>query len=51
MAEARHGIRITEPLNHVMRKVFDSGRGLSDAGLATLEDVGARHRKRVVAHQ
>jgi len=37
MAEARHGIRITEPLNHVMRKVFDSGLGLSDAGLATLE--------------
>ncbi len=36
MAEARHGIRITEPLNHVMRKVFDSGQGLSDAGLATL---------------
>jgi chemosensory pili system protein ChpA (sensor histidine kinase/response regulator) len=42
MAEARHGIRITEPLNHVMRKVFDSGHGLSDAGLATLGDaVGA----------
>ena len=38
MAEARHGIRITEPLNHVMRKVFDSGHGLSDAGLATLGD-------------
>jgi chemosensory pili system protein ChpA (sensor histidine kinase/response regulator) len=37
MAEARHGIRITEPLNQVMRKVFDSGHGLSDAGLATLE--------------
>ncbi|HEX3913171.1 MAG TPA: Hpt domain-containing protein [Steroidobacteraceae bacterium] len=36
MAEARHGIRITEPLNHVMRKVFDSGHGLSDAGLETL---------------
>ena len=36
MAEARHGIRITEPLNEVMRKIFDSGRGLSDAGLATL---------------
>ncbi len=32
MAEARHGIRITEPLNHVMRKVFDSGHGLSDMG-------------------
>ena len=38
MAEARHGIRITEPLNNVMRKVFDSGHGLSDEGLATLED-------------
>jgi chemosensory pili system protein ChpA (sensor histidine kinase/response regulator) len=38
MAEARHGIRITEPLNQVMRKVFDSGHGLSDAGLATLAD-------------
>ncbi len=42
MAEARHGIRITEPLNQVMRKVFDSGHGLSDKGLATLGDaVGA----------
>src|SRR6202041_198381 len=38
MAEARHGIRITEPLNKIMRKVFDSGRGLSDSGLATLGD-------------
>jgi chemosensory pili system protein ChpA (sensor histidine kinase/response regulator) len=38
MAEARHGIRITEPLNHVMRKAFDSGVGLSDDGLATLAD-------------
>ncbi len=38
MAEARHGIRITEPLNRYMRKVFDSGRGLSDTGLATLAD-------------
>jgi chemosensory pili system protein ChpA (sensor histidine kinase/response regulator) len=38
MAEARHGIRITEPLNHYMRKVFDSGRGLTDPGLATLAD-------------
>ena len=42
MAEARHGIRITEPLNQVMRKVFDSGHGLSDQGLETLgEAVGA----------
>ena len=34
MAEARHGIRITEPLNHFMRKVFDSGQGFSDGGSA-----------------
>jgi chemosensory pili system protein ChpA (sensor histidine kinase/response regulator) len=38
MAEARHGIRITEPLNQVMRKYYDSGLGLSDAGLRTLAD-------------
>jgi chemosensory pili system protein ChpA (sensor histidine kinase/response regulator) len=38
MAEARHGIRVTEPLNHVMRKAYDSGQGLSDEGLATLAD-------------
>jgi len=38
MAEARHGIRITEPLNQVMRKFYDNGLGLTDAGLATLED-------------
>jgi len=49
MAEARHGIRITEPLNHFMRKVFDSGRGLSDAGLATLTDA-VRAIDNVVSH-
>jgi chemosensory pili system protein ChpA (sensor histidine kinase/response regulator) len=49
MAEARHGIRITEPLNHFMRKVFDSGRGLSDAGLATLADA-VRAIDNVVSH-
>src|ERR1700683_558505 len=49
MAEARHGIRITEPLNHVMRKVFDSGQGLSDAGLVTLEQSG-RALENVVSH-
>src|SRR5258708_39133718 len=38
MAEARHGIRITEPLKQVMRKVFDSGHGLSERALATLAD-------------
>jgi chemosensory pili system protein ChpA (sensor histidine kinase/response regulator) len=49
MAEARHGIRITEPLNHVMRKVFDSGHGLSDAGLATLEQA-VRAIENVLSH-
>jgi chemosensory pili system protein ChpA (sensor histidine kinase/response regulator) len=49
MAEARHGIRITEPLNHVMRKVFDSGLGLSDAGLATLEQ-SVRAIENVLSH-
>jgi chemosensory pili system protein ChpA (sensor histidine kinase/response regulator) len=49
MAEARHGIRITEPLNHVMRKVFDSGQGLSDAGLATLEHA-VRSIENVLTH-
>jgi chemosensory pili system protein ChpA (sensor histidine kinase/response regulator) len=49
MAEARHGIRITEPLHHVMRKVFDSGHGLSDEGLSTLED-SVRAIDNVVSH-
>jgi chemosensory pili system protein ChpA (sensor histidine kinase/response regulator) len=49
MAEARHGIRITEPLNHFMRKVFDSGRGLTDLGLATLADA-VRAIDNVVSH-
>jgi chemosensory pili system protein ChpA (sensor histidine kinase/response regulator) len=49
MAEARHGIRITEPLNRVMRKVFESGHGLSDTGLATLSDA-VREIDNVVSH-
>ncbi len=49
MAEARHGIRITEPLNHYMRKVFDNGRGLSDAALAVLAD-SVRAIDNVVSH-
>jgi chemosensory pili system protein ChpA (sensor histidine kinase/response regulator) len=49
MAEARHGIRIAEPLNHYMRKVFDSGRGLSDAGVAVLADA-VRAIENVVSH-
>jgi chemosensory pili system protein ChpA (sensor histidine kinase/response regulator) len=49
MAEARHGIRIAEPLNHTMRKVFDSGRGMSDAALAVLADA-VRAIDNVVSH-
>ena len=49
MAQARHGIRITEPLNQVMRKVFDSGHGLSDLGLGTLSDA-VRAIDNVVSH-
>jgi chemosensory pili system protein ChpA (sensor histidine kinase/response regulator) len=49
MAEARHGIRITEPLNHFVRKVYDSGRGLTDAGLTTLAD-SVRAIEDVVSH-
>jgi len=49
MAEARHGIRITEPLNKVMRKVFDSGHGLTELGLATLADA-VRAIDNVISH-
>ena len=49
MAEARHGIRITEPLNQVMRKAFDSGHGLSDLGLSTLGEA-VRAIENVVSH-
>ncbi len=49
MAEARHGIRITEPLNNVMRKVYDNGLGLTDAGLATLAE-SVRAIDDVVSH-
>jgi chemosensory pili system protein ChpA (sensor histidine kinase/response regulator) len=38
MAEARHGIRVTEPLNQVMRKIYESGHGLTEVGIATLAD-------------
>jgi chemosensory pili system protein ChpA (sensor histidine kinase/response regulator) len=38
MAEARHGIRLAEPLNHWLRKSFDSGVGLDDSDLALLGD-------------
>ncbi len=38
MAEVRHGIRLAEPLNHWLRKSFDSGVGLDDSDLVLLAD-------------
>jgi chemosensory pili system protein ChpA (sensor histidine kinase/response regulator) len=38
MAEARHGIRLSEPLNHWLRKSFDSGIGLDASDLLLLSD-------------
>ena len=37
MAEARHGIRLSEPMNHWLRKSFDSGVGLDDSDLVLLD--------------
>src|SRR6188508_1758602 len=38
MAEARHGIRLTAPLEHWVRKSFDSGIGLEAAELELLDE-------------
>jgi chemosensory pili system protein ChpA (sensor histidine kinase/response regulator) len=38
MAEARHGMRLAEPVNHWLRKSFDSGVGLDDSDLVLLGD-------------
>jgi chemosensory pili system protein ChpA (sensor histidine kinase/response regulator) len=38
MAEARHGIRLAEPLNHWLRKSFDSSVGLTANDLVLLRD-------------
>ena len=38
MAEARHGIRLAESLNHLLRKSFDIGVGLDDSDLRLLAD-------------
>ncbi|MBM0107591.1 Hpt domain-containing protein [Steroidobacter sp. S1-65] len=41
-AGARQGIKIAEPLNRYVRKLYDNSIGMSDAGLAVLTDaVGA----------
>jgi len=38
MAEARHGIRLAQPLDHWLRKSFESGVGLTTPDLALLGD-------------
>jgi chemosensory pili system protein ChpA (sensor histidine kinase/response regulator) len=38
MAEARHGIRLAEPMNHWLRKSYDSGIGLDDSDLGLIGD-------------
>jgi chemosensory pili system protein ChpA (sensor histidine kinase/response regulator) len=38
MAEVRHGIRLADPMNHWLRKAFDSGIGLDDSDLILLGD-------------
>ncbi|MDY6944355.1 MAG: Hpt domain-containing protein [Pseudomonadota bacterium] len=37
-AGARQGIKIAEPLNRYIRKLYDNSVGMGDAGLATLQD-------------
>jgi chemosensory pili system protein ChpA (sensor histidine kinase/response regulator) len=38
MAQARHGIRLAEPLDHWLRRAFGSGLGLASEDLALLSD-------------
>jgi chemosensory pili system protein ChpA (sensor histidine kinase/response regulator) len=38
MAQARHGIRLAEPLDHWLRRAFSSGAGLSGEELGLLQD-------------
>ena len=49
MAEARQGIKIAEPLNNYMRKVFDAGGRLGADGLKALDDA-VTAIENVVAH-
>jgi chemotaxis protein histidine kinase CheA/CheY-like chemotaxis protein len=38
MAQARHGIRVAEPLDHWLRRAFSSGSGLTNQDLTVLAD-------------
>src|SRR5205085_1718857 len=48
-AGARHGIKIAEPLNHYIRKLYDNGVGLPAAGMQVLRDA-VRAIENVVDH-
>jgi chemosensory pili system protein ChpA (sensor histidine kinase/response regulator) len=48
-AGARQGIKIAEPLNHYIRKLYDNGVGLPPAGLQVLKD-SVRAVENVVEH-
>ena len=37
-ARARQGIKVAEPMEHYVRKLFDNGHGLPEEGLALLRD-------------
>jgi chemosensory pili system protein ChpA (sensor histidine kinase/response regulator) len=49
MAEARHGVRLAQPLDHWLRKAFDCGLGLSNSDLVLLGDCMAAMES-VAAH-
>jgi chemosensory pili system protein ChpA (sensor histidine kinase/response regulator) len=48
-AGARQGIKIAEPLNHYVRKLYDNGVGMPPAGLQVLKD-SVRAIENVVEH-
>jgi chemosensory pili system protein ChpA (sensor histidine kinase/response regulator) len=49
MAEAKHGVRVAEPLNLYIRKLYDHGLGLPEAGRRVLAGV-VEAMDEVVAH-
>jgi len=49
MAQARHGVRLAEPIDHWLRRAFTSGIGLRTADLALLADCMAAMES-VAAH-
>ena len=48
-AGARQGIKVAEPMEHYVRKLYDNGHGLPDEGLALLRDT-VRSLENVVEH-